>query len=71
MIHLSVVCCGRAIPLRWKVLEHGSATLHLRKYRPLLRRALWLLRTPDVMLLDDQGLAKHDLIRWLQASQWR
>jgi hypothetical protein len=27
MIHLSVVCCGRAIPLRWHVLEQESATV--------------------------------------------
>ncbi|HEY9910190.1 MAG TPA: transposase, partial [Thermosynechococcaceae cyanobacterium] len=24
MIHLSVVCCGRAVPLLWRVLEHDS-----------------------------------------------
>jgi hypothetical protein len=22
MIHLSVICCGRAVPLLWRVLEH-------------------------------------------------
>jgi len=27
MIHLSVVCCGRAVPLLWRVLEHESATV--------------------------------------------
>lgn len=27
MIHLSVVCCGRAVPLLWRVLEHDSATV--------------------------------------------
>ena len=27
MIHVSVVCCGRAIPLLWDVLEHESATV--------------------------------------------
>jgi hypothetical protein len=71
MIHLSVVCCGRAVPLLWKVLEHGSATVGFEEYRPRLRRALWLLREHrDVMLLADRGFANHDLIRWLQASQW-
>ena len=25
MIYLSIVCCGRAIPLLWEVLEHESA----------------------------------------------
>ena len=27
MIHLSVTCCGRAVPLLWRVLEHPSATV--------------------------------------------
>jgi hypothetical protein len=26
MIHLSIVCCGRAIRLLWDVLKHESAT---------------------------------------------
>ncbi|WP_262562805.1 hypothetical protein [Acaryochloris sp. CCMEE 5410] len=30
MIHVSVVCCGRAVPLLWKVLEHKSAAVALR-----------------------------------------
>ena len=71
MIHLSVVCCGRAVPLLWRVLEHGSATVAFEEYRPLLRRARWLLRPyPDLMLLADRGFANHDLMSWLQASYW-
>lgn len=58
MIHLSVVCCGRAVPLLWRVLEHGSATVAFRQYKGLLRQARWLLRHhPDVMLLGDRGNA--------------
>ena len=71
MIHLSVVCCGRAVPLLWRVLEHGSATVAVEEYRPLLRKARWLLRQhPDVMLLADRGFANHQLMEWLQASRW-
>ncbi len=71
MIHLSVVCCGRAIPLLWRVLEHGSATVAFKEYKPLLRKARWLLRHhPDVMLLADRGFANHGLMSWLQASGW-
>lgn len=71
MIHLSVVCCGRAIPLLWKVLEHGSATVAFKEYKPLLRTAKWLLRSnPDVMVLADRGFANHDLLSWLQTSSW-
>ncbi|BDA72440.1 hypothetical protein CAL7716_066060 [Calothrix sp. PCC 7716] len=71
MIHISVVCCGRAIPLLWRVLEHGSATVAFKEYEPMLRKARWLLRHhPDVMMLADRGFANHDFLSWLQASNW-
>lgn len=71
MIHLSVVCCGRAVPLLWRVLEHGSATVAFDEYQGLLRKARWLLRHhPDVMLLADRGFANHQLLRWLTTSGW-
>lgn len=71
MIHLSVVCCGRAVPVLWRVLEHGSATVAFGEYKPVLRRARWLLRQyPDVMLLADRGFANHELMKWLRQSRW-
>lgn len=71
MIHLSVVCCGRAVPLLWRVLEHGGATVAFKEYKGVLRKARWLLRVhPDVMLLADRGFANHELMGWLQASRW-
>lgn len=71
MIHLSVVCCGRAIPLLWRVLEHGSATVAFREYQGILRKARWLLRHhADVMLLADRGFANHELMQWLQSARW-
>ena len=71
MIHLSIVCCGRAIPFLWRVIEHDSAMVAWEEYKVLLRQARWLLRqNPDVMLLADRGFANHDLISWLQANGW-
>jgi hypothetical protein len=70
MIHLSVVCCGRAIPLLWKVIEHESATVGFPVYRDLLRKARWLLRHQEVMLLADRAFACHDLMAWLHQSPW-
>ena len=71
MIHVSVVCCGRAIPLLWDVLEHESATVAFSEYIPLLRKARWLLRKyPDVMLLADRAFACHDLMTWLKLTDW-
>lgn len=52
MIHLSVVCCGRAVPLLWRVLERVCAAVAFGEYKGVLRKARWLLRHhPDVMLL--------------------
>jgi hypothetical protein len=71
MIHLSVVCCGRAIPLLWEVLEHESATVAFSDYERLLRKARWLLRGySDVILLADRGFACHDLMAWLKLTDW-
>ena len=71
MIHLSVVCCGRAVPLLWRVLEHRSAAVAFKEYEGLLRQARWLLRQhPDVMLLADRGFANHELMGCLRTSGW-
>ena len=71
MIHLSVVCCGRAIPLLWNVLEHESATVAFSDYERLLRKARWLLRGySDVILLADRAFACHDLMTWLKLTDW-
>jgi Transposase DDE domain len=71
MIHLSVCCCGRAIPLLWKVLEHDSATVAFSEYKVLLRKARWVFRHhQDVMLLADRAFACHDLMDWLEKSPW-
>ena len=52
-------------------LEHNSATVAFVEYKPLLRKARWLLRRhPDVMLLADRGFANHNLMSWLQACGW-
>jgi hypothetical protein len=71
MIHLSVVCCGRAIPLLWDVIEHESATVAFAEYERLLRKARWLLRGyDDVILLADRAFACHDLMAWLKLTDW-
>ncbi|MDJ0594947.1 MAG: hypothetical protein QNJ72_34050 [Pleurocapsa sp. MO_226.B13] len=60
IIHLSVVCCGRAVPFLWKVLSHKSSTMAFREYKLMLRLAHRLLSNyPDIMLLADRGFANH------------
>lgn len=71
VIHLSVVCCGRAVPLLWKVLEHQSSTVAFDKYKIILRLAERLLsKYPDIMLLADRGFANGELIAWLKNTNW-
>ncbi len=71
MIHVTVICGGRAVPLLWRVIEHKSASVEFAEYYPLLRKAHWLLRSyPDVMLLADRGFANQDMLKWLQRSRW-
>lgn len=71
IIHLSVVCCGRAIPFLWKVKEHKSATVAFGEYKLMLRLAHRLLSNyPDIMLLADRGFANHELMSWLQDISW-
>ncbi len=71
IIHLSVVCCGRAVPLLWKVLEHQSSTVAFNEYKILLRLAERLLsKYPDIILLADRGFANGELIAWLKNTHW-
>ena len=70
MIHLSVVCCGRAIPFLWKTIEHDSASVAYDVYLPLLCEAEQALSEHDVTLLGDRGFANHQLVQWLKESRW-
>ena len=71
IIHLSIVCGGRAVPFLWKVLEHKSSTVAFREYKLMLRLAAKLLSSyHNVMLLADRGFANHELVNWLQNSNW-
>ena len=71
MIHLSIICSGRAIPFLWSVKEHNSATIGFESYQPLLRKASWFLRNQsDVMFLADRGFANQALLQWLKSRNW-
>ncbi|MEM9273550.1 MAG: transposase [Cyanobacteria bacterium P01_F01_bin.143] len=71
VVHLSIVCCGRAVPFLWKVLEHKSSSVTFGEYKLMLRLAERLLANyDDIMLLADRGFANHELMSWLQDSSW-
>lgn len=71
IIHISIVCGGRAVPFLWKVLAHKSSTVAFAEYKSMLKLSHRLLSSyPDLMLLADRGFANHELMNWLQDSNW-
>ena len=71
LIRLSVIYRGRAVPLVWCVLQHGSAQVAFEAYRELLERAALVLpRRCTVVFLADRGFADTDLMAHLQRLGW-
>lgn len=71
MIRLCVIYRGRAVPLTWKVIEHGSASVAFEVYRELLEEAK--KRIPfacKVVFLADRGFADTKLMAHLQKMGW-
>ena len=57
LIRLSVIYRGRAVPLVWCVLQHGSAQVAFEAYQELLTRAAVLIpRRCAVVLLADRDV---------------
>jgi hypothetical protein len=71
-IRISVIYRGRAVPLIWKTIEHGSSTISFESYRALLERAVQLLPLEcHVIFLADRGFADTNLMEYLsQTLQW-
>jgi len=71
MIRLAVIYRGRAIPLVWLVLEHGSAQVRYDAYKDLLDKAVTLLPVPcTVVFLADRGFADTALMAHLHRLGW-
>jgi hypothetical protein len=71
LIRLSVIYRGRAVPLVWCVLQHGSAQVSFEAYKELLERAALLLpRRCKVVLLADRGFADTELMAHLHQLGW-
>jgi hypothetical protein len=71
LIRLSVIYRGRAVPLVWDILQHGSAQVGFAAYRELLERAAVVLpRRCKVILLADRGFADTALMAHLQRLGW-
>jgi hypothetical protein len=70
LIRLSVVYCGRTVPLVWGVLKHGSAQVSFTAYKELREQAAVLLPRRCKVLLADRGFADTDLMAHLQRLGW-
>jgi hypothetical protein len=71
-IRISIIYRGRAVPLVWKTLAHGSSTVGFESYRDLLDKAAKLLpRNCEVVFLADRGFADTNLMAYLsQTLHW-
>lgn len=71
IIRVSLVYRGRALPLAWKVLEHGSASVSFDEYKSILEEASRLLPLHcEVVLLADRGFADVDLMQQAVRLGW-
>lgn len=72
LIRLSIQYRGRAIPLIWRVLRHGSSSVSFERYPLMLKRAARLVPAGvSVRFLADRGFADTQLMRYLREDlQW-
>lgn len=72
LIRLSIQYRGRAVPLLWRVLRHGSSSVRFEVYQDLLKRAARLIPSGvAVRFLADRGFADTQLMRYLRDDlQW-
>ena len=58
LIRIALIYRGRAIPIVWKVLEHGSSAVAYSTYAPLLDAIVGVLPgAVEVLFLADRGFA--------------
>ncbi len=72
LVRLSLIYRGRAVPLVWTVLAHGSVSVSFETYQELLDQAAhWLFPFPcKVVLLADRGFADTELMEYLDELGW-
>src|SRR3990172_5556017 len=72
IVRLSLIYRGRAVPIVWKVFEHGSASIAYEEYQALLDQAAQLLFSfhCKVIFLADRGFADTNLMRHLRKLGW-
>ena len=71
IVRISVIYRGRAVPLVWQVLEHGSSSVAYEAYEALLDAVPPLLpQGVKVVFLADRGFADTQLLAHLRRLRW-
>ncbi len=71
LMRISVIYRGRAVPLVWRVIEHGSAAVSFEAYKALLDEAESRLPFAcQVVFLADRGFADTQLMSHLRRLGW-
>lgn len=71
IVRLSLVYCGRAIPLGWVVCASGSATISVVRYQRMLAQvAAQIPSSTKVVLLADRGFGHIDLMKIASQLGW-
>ena len=71
LVRIALVYRGRSLPLVWKVLEQGSASVSFANYSDLLPEAARLLpQSSRVVLLADRGFVDVDLMTLATQLGW-
>lgn len=71
IMRVVIIYRGRAIPLVWQVIQHGSSSVSFESYQPLLARAQELLieaNVRQVIFLADRGFADTQLMHYLSKT---
>lgn len=67
LIRLSLQYRGRAVPIVWRVIRHGSSSVRFDVYQAMLKRAARLVPAgASVCFLADRGFASTLLMRYLR-----
>ncbi len=72
LVEVCLVWGGRSFALAQVVLEHKSASVAFKDYKPVLEAAKALVPSGcGVTLLADRGFAHRELLVWLEECQWQ
>jgi hypothetical protein len=71
LIRTALIYRGRALPIAWRVLKHGSATVSYDDYRIVLAHTRLILPAElVVVLMADRGFLHRRLVRFARRAGW-